>query len=214
MREYMQYHQRANFLRKWEFEIRFGRDPKHWSFENLRELYERAKERSEKRRKDFQECIDRILSEIEPDGNGEIRVYFEQGESTRYYAIRKDREYGWCYSMNNVYFSSDRVAGRNEKIELLLAKGRQFEMGEELLRLEKMKSGFDHRIFHIIEDAANERLKEIFKGTPNHMIPKILKVDLGGKVYYAALTEQARGSGQSWKEFKIVGSEEEETIKL
>ena len=47
----------VNFLRKWEFELKFDRDTKEWSFKKLMRLYHSAKERADKRRKDFSDMI-------------------------------------------------------------------------------------------------------------------------------------------------------------
>ena len=204
----------VNFLRRWEFECKFDRDPKTWSFKQLHDLYTRAKERADKRRKEFSEFIDNIISELEPNDKGYYQVYFDREGTTSMYSIRKDDHFSWAYSTDRVTFSKDVVAGREEKIDFLLNNERKFELGEELRRLEKMKSVFDRHVFHIIEEAVNEKLCEKFKKIKNHLIPKVIKVDLGGNIYYAALTKDSRNSGYDWKSFEILGPEHNDIIEL
>ena len=210
----------VNFLRRWEFECKFKRDPKTWSFKELHDLYLRAKERADKRRKDFSEFIDKIINEVEPSDSmnpgerGSMQVYFDRDGITCKYSIRKDEHFGWAYSTDRVTFSKEKVLAREEKINFILSKQKQFELGEELRRLEKMKSVFDRHVFGIIEQALNEKLCEKFKKVKNNLIPKVIKVDLGDNIYYAALTKDSRNSGYDWKSFEILGKEQKEIYKL
>lgn len=214
----------VNFFRTWEFRGRFKRYPKTWSFEQLHDLYVRAKERADKRRKDFSDFIDKIIKEVEPIESGRseknYRVYFYLEDSRLeekvpyMYSIRKDDYYGWTFSTERVTFSKDVVKGREDKINFLLSNNRQFELGEELRRLEKMKSNFDRHVFYIIEQAVNEKLCEKFKKVKNHLVPKVIKADLGGVVYYVALTKDSRSSGYDWKSFEILGPEHNDIIEL
>ena len=203
----------VNFLRSWEFEFKFKRAPKKWSFKELHDLYIQAKERADKRRKDYSDFIERIIKEVEPNEKGEHRVYFNR-ESTYMFCIRKDEDFGWSYSTCQVSFSKDVVAAREEKIEFILSNQKQFELGEELRRLEKMKSSFDRHVFGIIEEAMDEELRRRYKKVKNYNVPKVIKVDLGGTVYYAALDRDSRNSGYDWKRFEILGQEQSEVILL
>ena len=204
----------VNFLRRWEFECKFDRDPKTWSFKELHDLYTRAKERADRRRKEFSEFIDKIINELDPTDKGYYQVYFDRVGTTSMYSIRKDEHFAWAYSTDRVTFSKDVVARREEKIDFLLNNERKFELGEELRRLEKMKSMFDRHVFHIIEEVVNEKLCEKFKKVKNHLVPKVIKVDLGGNIYYAALTKDSRNSGYDWKCFEILGPEHNDIIEL
>jgi hypothetical protein len=205
----------VNFLRRWDFECKFGRDPKTWSFKELHDLYLRAKERADRRRKDFSDFIDKIINEVDPNEKNEHRVYFNRDGGIAYmYSIRKDDHFGWSYSTNQVTFSKDIVLGREEKIEFILSNQRQFELGEELRRLEKMKSSFDRHVFGIMEEAMDEELRIRYKKLKNYDVPKVIKVNLGGTVYYAALDRDSRSSGYDWKRFEILGKEESDIIEL
>ena len=205
----------VNLLRKWDFETKFKRAPKQWSFEQLYNLYLRAKERSDKRRKEHSDFINKIIKEVQPNERGEHRVYFSREHGKTYmYCIRKDTDFGWCYSTEHVIFSKDIVVGRDEKLEFILSNQKQFELGEELRRLDLMKSNFDRHIFGIIEQLVNESLCEKYKNVKNYDVPKIIKINLAGIIYYAALDKESRNSGYDWKRFEILGKEETEIVEL
>ena len=204
----------VNFMRRWEFELKFDRDPKEWSFDQLIDLYVRAKERADRRRKEFGDFINMIINELEPNDKGYYQVYFDREGTTSMYSIRKDDHFGWAYSTDRVAFSKEPVLAREEKIDFLLNNEKKFELGEELRRLEKMKSVFDRHVFYIIEEAVNDKLCERFKKVKNHLVPKVIKVDLGGRIYNVALTKDSRSSGYDWKKFEILGEEHNEVIKL
>jgi len=205
----------VNFLRRWEFELKFDRDPKEWSFEKLMRLYHSAKERADKRRKDFSDMIVKTIEELEPDEKGYVKAYFHIDDAAYSYNLRKDYEFGWCYSTDRVSFETkDAVLKRDQKIEFLLANQKRFELGQELRRLEKMKSVFDRHVFGIIEEAVNEKLIARFKNAKNQLVPRVIKIDLGGEIYYAALTKESRNSGYDWKAFEILGKAEDEVIML
>jgi hypothetical protein len=204
----------VNFLRRWEFECKFDRDPKTWSFKELHDLYLRAKERADRRRKEFSDFIDMIINEVEPNEKGERHVYLERENGTYMYCIRKDENFGWSYSTNYVTFSKDVVTAREEKIDFILTNQRKFELGEKLRKLDKMKSSFDRHVFGIIEEAMDEELRKRYKKVKNHYVPKVIKVNLGGTVYYAALDKDSRNSGYDWKRFEILGQEQSDIIEL
>lgn len=205
----------VNFLRRWEFELKFGRDPKEWTFDKLMSLYHSAKERADKRRKAFSDMIEKTIEELVPDEQGYVKAYFYIDEKAYSYNLRKDAGFGWCYSKGKVAFAAkDAVLKRDQKVEFLLENQKRFELGEELRRLEKMKSSFDRHVFGIIEEAVDEKLCAIFKKTKNHLVPRVIKIDLGGEIYYAALTKESRNSGYDWKSFEILGKAEEEAIML
>ena len=204
----------VNFLRKCEFELKFKREPKNWSFKDLHDLFLRAKERSNKRRKDFSDFVDMIINEIEPNDKGFRHLYLEREEGTYMYSIRLNDNLGWSYYTDWVSFSKDVVKAREEKIDFLLTKERQFKLGEEFNRLEKMRSNLDLHVFNIIEQALNEELCKKYKKTKNYDIPKVIKVNIGGTTYYAALDKESRNSGYDWKRFEILGEEQSDIIVL
>jgi hypothetical protein len=204
----------VNFLRSWEFEFKFKRVPKKWSFKELHDLYLRAKERTDRRRKEFTDFIDMIINEVEPNEKGVHNVYLERENGTYMYSIRKDESFGWSYSTNYVTFSKDVVMAREEKIDFVLTNQRQFELGEKLRKLDRMKSSFDRHVFGIIEQAMDEELRKKYKKVKNYEVPKVLKVNIGGTIYYAALDKESRNSGYDWKKFEILGKEESDIIEL
>jgi hypothetical protein len=203
----------VNFLRKWEFECKFDREPKEWSLDELYDLYLRAKERADKRNLDFTNHIKNIIESVEPN-NGYHEVYFNVNGWVMKYQISKPDYSDWAYSTNRVEFSKDVVKGREEKIDFILGKEIQFELGVEMKRLEKMRSNFHRHIFCIISDVIDEKLNKKYKGVRNFDIPKVLKVDIGGVIHYVALDKQSRDHSYNWKRFEIIGKEDNEIIKL
>ena len=205
----------VNYLRSYEFELKFGRSPKQWSFKNLYDLYIRAKERSEKRQKDLSKIIKKICDEIEPSSNGRINVFYYHGDNVNYFSINKDIDYGWSYSTNTVNFTNDnKVKNREDKIDFLLNNERKFELGEEMYRLERLRSYLHLHVFQIIETSVNEQLCEKFKNVKNHLVPKVLKVDIGGNLFYVTLDKDSKNSMSNYKSFEILGPDTEDIIIL
>lgn len=203
----------VNFLRKWEFECKFNRDPKEWSLDQLYDLYLRAKERSDKRSLDFTNHIKKIIESVEPN-NGYYEVYFNINGLVHKYQISKPDYCDWSYSTNRVEFSKDVVKGREEKINFILGKEIQFELGEEMKRLSKMVSHFHRQVFYIIEDVIDQKLNKKFKNVRNYDVPKVLKVSIGDNIFYVSLCKESRNNSYNWKKFEVLGKEDNEVIKL
>lgn len=203
----------VNFLREFEFESKFNRKPKKWSLEDLHTLYLRAEERALKRRKEFSEFMDKIINEIEPMENGQFIIFFEMEGITYKYSIRNDENFGWSYSTDRVTFSNDTVKCREEKIDFILNNQRKFELGGELKRLERFKSNLDRHVFGIIEEVVDLKLCEKYKKVKNFDVPRIIKVNIGGTIYYTGLDKDSSHSGY-WKRFEILGKEQNEILKL
>ena len=206
-----------NFYESYFFRERFNREPKVWSLEKLHSLYLLAKERSEKRRKDFSDHVERIIEEVKPETDNyreEIKVYFEEDNETYVYKITKSLEWNWSYSNDTLKWSSNNVEARNEKINFLLDNKRNFELGQEMRRLEKFRSRFGWRVFRHITNKVDQALCEKFKNVKNYNMSKILKVNIAGYIYLVQLTEEARNSSYSYKKFEIIEIENNEIINL
>jgi hypothetical protein len=200
-----------HFYESYFFRERFNREPKLWTLEKLHSLYLLAKERSDKRRKAFSEHVDHIIKEVELD---QIKVYFEEEDVTYVYRITKSFEFDWSYSVETLKWSSNDVEARDEKISFLLDNKRNFELGEEMKRLERFRSRFEHRVFRHISDKVDKILCEKFKDVKNYHLPKILKVNIAGFIYLVQLTEEARNSSYNYKKFEIIEIENNEIINL
>lgn len=205
------------FYESYFFRERFNREPKLWSLEKLHSLYLLAKERSEKRRKDFSDHVERIIEEVKPEKDNhreDIKVYFEEDNETYVYKISKSLEWNWCYSSDSLKWSSNNVEARNEKINFLLDNKRNFELGQEMRRLEKFRSRFEWRVFRHITNKVDQALCEKFKSVKNYNMPKILKVNIAGYIYLVQLNDDARNSNYSYKKFEIIEIENNEIINL
>jgi len=204
----------VNFLNKWAFEYRFKREPKVWSLEQIHNLYLKAKERSNKRNSDFTKHINKVFEQVEPNRNGSYEVYFNRGEYVYKYEINKPDYSDWSFSTGRVEFSKDVVRAREEKIDFILSKELQFELGNEMRRLEKMRSHFHLHVFHILVDSVDDKLCKRYKDVKNYEVPKVLKVNIGGTIYYVALDKDSRNSTYNWKKFEILEVEDNNIIEL
>jgi hypothetical protein len=204
----------VNFLDKWAFEYKFKREPKEWTLEQIHNLYLKAKERSEKRSSEFTKHINKIFEQVEPNKNGTYEVYFNRGGYVCKYQVNKPDWSDWSYSTGRVEFSKDVARGREEKINFILSKELQFELGTEMRKLEKMRSHFHLHVFHILEDSVNEKLNKKYKGVKNHKVPKVLKVNIGGTIHYVALDKDSRNHSYDYKRFEILGVEDNDVIEL
>jgi len=200
-----------HFYESYFFRERFNREPKLWTLEKLHSLYLLAKERSDKRRKAFSEHVDHIIKEVKLD---QIKVYFEEEDVTYVYRITKSFEFDWSYSGETLKWSSNDIEARDEKISFLLDNKRNFELGEEMRRLERFRSRFEHRVFRHISEKVDKILCEKFKDVKNYHLPKVLKVNIVGYIYLVQLTEDARNSGYNYKKFEIIEIENNEIINL
>jgi hypothetical protein len=204
----------VSFLRKWEFECRFKREPKQWTLDQLYSLYIRAEKRSNERSSNLTKHINKIFEQIEPNKNGFYEVYFNRDGYVFKYEVNKSDYADWSYSTGRVEFSKDFVRGREEKIDFVLSKELQFELGNEMRRLEKMRSHFHRHVFSIIEEVVNDKLTKKYKSVKNYDVPKVLKVNIGGTIYYVALDKDSRNSCYNWKKFEILGKEDGYVIEL
>ena len=207
-----------HFYESYFFRERFNREPKLWTLEKLHSLYLLAKERSDKRRKAFSEHIDHIIKEVEPEETrfreADVKVYFEVEGETYVYKISKSFEFDWSYSRDTLKWSSNGIEARDEKISFLLDNKRNFELGEEMRRLERFRSRSEYRVFRHISDKVDKILCEKFKDVKNYHLPKILKVNIAGYIYLVQLTSESRNSGYNYKKFEIIEIENNEIIKL
>ena len=206
------------FYESYFFRERFNREPKLRSLEKLHSLYLLANERSRNRRKEFSDYVNFIIKEVEPEKTkyGEnIKIYFEERDETYIFKITKSDEWDWSYSTDSLKWSSNEVEARDEKISFLLDNKRNFELGQEMRRLEKFRSRLEYRVFRHITNKVNDALCEKFKEVKNYSIARILKVNIGGYIYLVQLTEDSRNSSYSgYKKFEIIEIENNEIINL
>lgn len=146
----------------------FGRDPKQWTIESLHDLWVRAKKRSDRRNKDIWKYVKRIAETI-PATDGQHIVYFRQYGGVRAYIIQWDNSYK-THTLRTVNISEFKT--RDERINFYISTDLNFEMGEELYRLNKLESKLHWVVFNVFWEKLEERLKEIYKDKrPNESFP-------------------------------------------
>ncbi len=145
------------------YEYKFGRKPKNWTIEMVHDLWRKAIERSNKRRKEFSDCIDEIVNTVTPEvsriGDKEYRVYYNTKSGTTYYKISNSiRGMGYGYSRELLKFEN-----RDEKLTFLLSNQEAFELGEKMRRLEKLCSYKHYRVKEILSEMIQDELRERYK---------------------------------------------------
>lgn len=203
----------ANFLCDSQiYEGRFGRKARQWTPEQLMALYFAAKERSDKRHKAASAVIGAALDELEPDEKGKIRIYSFSDGRVREHMLRKDPDFGWGWSQSWLEFSKDKEKARDEKIGFLLENARAFELGEELVAKDAMRSWLHQNVWTAICNLIDRRLGEIFKEARIRDIPRIFTIGFGEHAMYVQLDATWRANG--WKKFDTLGLVEHERIEI
>lgn len=153
------------------YEYKFGRKPKKWSIEMVHDLWCRASERSNKRRKDFTDCIDEIVNTITPEirfGDEEYRVYFNTKNGINYFRLTKSRfGIGMAYSRELLKFEGGTSQSRDEKLTFILANKEAFDLGEKMRRLEKLCSYKNYRVKEILSEMLQDELRKRYKEYDN-----------------------------------------------
>jgi hypothetical protein len=191
------------------FEYKFRRKAKVWTIEMVHDLWLRAKDRGEYRRKDLTDCIDEIVNTIEPTNKNhrqdpEYRVYYNSGKNICYYNISKSSlGFGYGYSRDMVKFGT-----RDEKLTFLLANQTAFDLGEKMRRLEKLCSNQHYRVKDILNKMIEENLR---KKLTDYDRNDVIIVQISDKSYFVKIDS----SHFPYKSFELLNEvTPETTIKL
>jgi len=213
-----------NFEKSW-FEHNFGRKAKVWNIEMVHDLWLKAKERGEARRKDLTDCIEDIVKNVEPfsknyvigflgaekkgepiplRGDNEYRVYYNSGDNTCYYNISKSSlGVGYGYSRDTVKFGT-----RDEKLTFLLANQKSFDLGEKMHHLEKLCSNQHYRVKEILNKMIEENLRKRLKEYDRN---DVIVIQISDKSYFVKVDN----SHFPYKSFELLNEFTEETkIKI
>lgn len=192
------------------FKIKFGREPKKWSNEDLHSLYLKAKERSDKKQKKFRDIFNTIVSEISPIeryGRQTYVVYFTQSEELHQYNIQYDSHFK-CHS-----HSRDHVKPltREERINFFTSGERAYELGTQFHELYK-DSDKAYRaqslVWHILWENVFEELRSRFREM-NTIPPQSFTVKISD-TKYTIFTEDQYG----YPKFKNIGILSDDFISL
>jgi len=203
-----------NFLYSNSFERKFNRKPKEWTIEQIHALYEKAKERSNKRWKSRSEFIKEIVDKIPKNSKDEHVIYYyhpKDNNNIYYYTFKYNSEYrSHSIGQGRVEFSKDIVAGRQEKLDFILSHDESFELGQEYYKLDKMCSYLEYRVMKILWMLIEDKLRVHFKKTDT--LPKsVFIIDIGTKKYYVKVDDQHRFG---YMTFHLGGEYTDEIIKI
>lgn len=207
----MNHYNKLNF-KKYDpdsFKKRFKREIKIWTISSLYALYEKVLERTKLRKQNFNDLVNKILNEIEPNENGTYSVYFERSPGDfDAYRISKgwSTKGSWSYYIESINYSKNIKRSRDQKLEILFTNTKAFELGEKLGKLSKLRSSLDIKVFYFINELVNEELNLKFKEVENHKIPEILRINILDKIYFVKLTNETRNT-PNYKRFKIISED-------
>lgn len=205
-----------NYQRFWGnsdlFKMRFKREPKVWTIDEVHELYLKSFERHSKRQKLVIDCVDRIVSEVQEFEKGKRKVYFTKEGKFYQRELSKNSEYdSWgIRSADLVKFSSNStLVDRNEKLEFLLSNEKAFELGELYQSLQGNTKHLHLHVREILSEMIQDKLRFIYK---EKEAPRISTISIGDRKYYIECDDQTRYS-RIYKKFKLLNEVTEE-IKL
>lgn len=205
-----------NYLKFWGnpdlFKLKFKREPKVWSIDEVHDLYLKALDRHNKRLKLWIDCVDRIVNETNEFDKDKRKIFFTKDGKFYQRELSKNHEYdSWgVHSADLVKFSStSTLVDRNEKLEFLLSNEKAFELGELYESLQGNTKHLHLRVKHIISEMVQDKLRFKFKNCES---PEMLTISIGEKRYYVKCDDQYRRS-RIYKKFELLNEVTEE-IKL
>lgn len=172
------------------FTKRFKRKMKVWTIDEVHDLWLRACDRAAIRQKEKSDFINEIVKEIPMNDRKEHVVYFyhrnDTSKSVRCYKI------SWHSDWKSYGIGQDTVQlkTRDEKLTFILAKDKEFEMGQKYHHLDYMCTALQWRVKEIMWRMVEEKLQKKFKDAS--YIPDVFILNIGTKKYFIELDGQHR----------------------
>lgn len=184
------------------FEHKFKRKPKAWTIEMVHDLYLRSLDRHNKRQKLINDVVDKIAKNIQEFKKDKRTIYFIRNgkiyERNLYYHIEYDSWGIGCPDL--VKFTNDKTShSRNEKLEFILSKESQFELGELYESLQGNTKRLHWLIWEVLSGMVEEKLRDVLKGDKSQPISTI---SISDKKYYVVCGEQTIYN-RFYKKFKL-----------
>ncbi len=169
---------------------KFKRKFKDWTIDELHDLWLRTCSRASIRQKEKSDFIDEVVKEIPKNDRGRHIIYFyhrNDKKNTHQYEISWNHDWkGYGISQNRVELKT-----RDEKLTFILAKQREFELGQKYHHLDYMCTRAQYYVKDILWRMVEEKLQAKFKDSAN-TIPDIFILDIGSKKYFIELDSQHR----------------------
>ena len=153
--------QKVNFIHPSIFEFKFKRKPKSWTLDQIHDLWIKAKNRAEKRNKEFWEHLAKCYESIPSNDKFERKsIYFYQNDKLRQFDVSYIREFkSYSYSITTSVFKD-----RDSKLNFWIANDENMKMGQELFNLSKFTSrNFQYSISQILFDLVFQKLRDRYK---------------------------------------------------
>lgn len=173
------------------FVKRYKRPLKSWTIDELHDLWMRTCERGAKRRAIKAEQNDKIIKETEADERGQHVVYFyhrnDKSGAVHYYNFSYFRDYkSYGVSQGHVELKT-----RDDKLTFILAKEKEFELGQKYHELDYMCSDLEWKVKSILWNKVETALQKKFKDVGSN-IPDVFILQIGTKKYFIELDGQHR----------------------
>lgn len=203
---------RVNFLQPQIFKHRFGREPKNWTIEQLHDLWLRTCERSNKRRKEYCDCVDAIAKEIPKNEKGEVIVYYKHKgrKNLSQYKLSYNRDWkSWSVSRDSVSLKT-----REDRLSFLLhSTTKVYEMGQKLFELDSlyMSTNSSYKVREIMWRQVEESLRQRFKDEPYKHYNKIFVLSISDKKYFVEIDDR---TAPRYYKFSLQNEFNDEVISL
>lgn len=191
------------------FEMKFKRKPKNWTIEEVHELWIKAKERSNKRRKILCDCIDEIKNSIEPDS-----IDYRGKPVYKIHKVTKNSII--CYTFSHSNYHKDtmswhtdniKLQTREERLSFLVNNTKKIELGSKFYKADKNLSYLDGRVGNILNELIDEKLKKHFKDSDFHRNESILTISISDRKYFI----KQDNSRYPYKKYELLNEVNEQT---
>lgn len=180
---------KINFLHPEIFKRKFNRNPKNWTIDQLHDLWIRASERTNKRRKAYSDYINTIVKEIPKNEQGEVIVFFSHKGRKSQYKLRYHQDWkSWGVSRDSV-----SLKNREDRLEFLLhSTTKAHEMGQKLFELDSlyMATNSSYKVKEIMWKQIEENLRGKFKDKPLKHFNKIFILGISDKKYFVEVDDR------------------------
>lgn len=192
------------------FKVRFKRNPRIWTLEDVHALWLRALERGSKQQKVVSDCMDRITKELPSVNNKISAYYYDDCDKLSVYEFGNNHSFPhWGYTSNHYKRSENKAIARAEETYRLL-NPQSLEYGQQFFEAKRHRSNKEYIVKNIMFDMIKEKLSEKYEKIAAYIDKDIVIIDIAG-YKYSILVE---GKNYGYCEFTFMGTFVNKPIKL
>ena len=102
-------------------------------------------------------------------------------------SVSQSRYQGYGVSEDRLSFSTDKVKGREEKIDFLLNNELAFELGEKYQEAKRYTSDLQYVVEHILWEMIYDELRKKYK---DEFPPNVIVVSISDRKYYVTVEDK------------------------